>query len=167
MAMKIGKVAPRVDAVCLPTEAARAHIGGRIIVTGNPVRPEFLEIGEPQGGGPVSLLVFGGSRGARSINRTLIEARDEQARIDPPLQIVHQTGAAYETEVRAAYASYPGGRHETRAFLDDMPARLARAELVICRAGASTIAELCAAGRPSILAGNEDEHGGEEHGQPE
>jgi UDP-N-acetylglucosamine--N-acetylmuramyl-(pentapeptide) pyrophosphoryl-undecaprenol N-acetylglucosamine transferase len=143
---------PRVDAVCLPAEAARGRIRGRVVVTGTPVRPEFALIGEPPGDAVLSLLVFGGSRGARSVNRAVCAGLPALARLDPPPTIVHQTGAADEAEVRAAYASiYPRERQEVRAFLDDMPRRLAAADLVVCRAGASTIAELCVAGRPAIL----------------
>jgi UDP-N-acetylglucosamine--N-acetylmuramyl-(pentapeptide) pyrophosphoryl-undecaprenol N-acetylglucosamine transferase len=144
-------LAPRVDALCLPSEEARARIRGRAFVTGTPVRAEFLDIGEPPGGPLLALLVFGGSRGARSINRAVTEALGTLARLDRLPRIVHQTGVGDEEEVREAYARYPADRHEVRAFLDDMPARLAAADLVVCRAGASTIAELCAAGRPSIL----------------
>jgi UDP-N-acetylglucosamine--N-acetylmuramyl-(pentapeptide) pyrophosphoryl-undecaprenol N-acetylglucosamine transferase len=78
------------------------------------------------------------------------EALETLARCDPPPRIAHQTGADDEVEVRAAYAAYPGD-HEVRAFFDDMPERFAAADVVVCRAGASTISELCAAGRPAIL----------------
>jgi UDP-N-acetylglucosamine--N-acetylmuramyl-(pentapeptide) pyrophosphoryl-undecaprenol N-acetylglucosamine transferase len=141
---------PRVDLVCLPSEAARRHIGGRSVVTGNPVRPEFFEIGELPDGAELSLLVFGGSRGARSINRAMIEALPALASAIVPIRIVHQTGEADEEKVRAAYANFPHP-HEIRRYLDDMPRHLARAGLVVCRAGASTLAELCAAGRPAVL----------------
>jgi UDP-N-acetylglucosamine--N-acetylmuramyl-(pentapeptide) pyrophosphoryl-undecaprenol N-acetylglucosamine transferase len=144
-------LAPRVDAVCLPSEAARRYVRGRAFVTGNPVRPELFEIGEPPAGATLNLLVFGGSRGARSLNRAMTAALDLLASIEPPPNIVHQTGADDEAEVRAAYGDYPAERCEVRAFLDDMPAHLAWADLVVCRAGATTIAELSAAGRPSIL----------------
>jgi UDP-N-acetylglucosamine--N-acetylmuramyl-(pentapeptide) pyrophosphoryl-undecaprenol N-acetylglucosamine transferase len=143
-------LAPRVDAVCLPSEAARSRIGGRTIVTGNPVRAEFLGIDDPPGAEVLGLFVFGGSRGAHSINRATCEALDDLARVRPPLRITHQTGAADEAEVRSAYRSWPG-EHDVRPYFDDMPARLADADVVVCRAGASTIAELCAAGRPAVL----------------
>ena len=143
-------LAPRVDAVCVPSEAARARIGGRTFVTGNPVRHAFLAIGEPPGADALRLLVFGGSRGARSINRAMCEALAELARLTPRPRIAHQTGAEDEAEVRSAYAEYPG-EHDVRPFFDDMPGRLAEADLAVCRAGASTIAELCAAGRPAVL----------------
>jgi UDP-N-acetylglucosamine--N-acetylmuramyl-(pentapeptide) pyrophosphoryl-undecaprenol N-acetylglucosamine transferase len=141
---------PRVDAVCLPSEAARRHIGGRSFVTGNPVRAEFFEIGEVPAEDRLSLLVFGGSRGARSINRAVIAALPALAEISGPLSVVHQTGIDDEHEVREAYANFPHA-HEIHAFLHDMPQRLAAANLVVCRAGASTLAELCAAGRPAVL----------------
>jgi UDP-N-acetylglucosamine--N-acetylmuramyl-(pentapeptide) pyrophosphoryl-undecaprenol N-acetylglucosamine transferase len=144
-------LASRVDAVCLPSETARGRIGGRTFVTGNPVRREFFEIGEPAGGTALGLLVFGGSRGARSINRCVAGALGELGRVEPPLRIVHQTGQEDFAEVSRAYGAFPAGRSEVAPFLDDMPARLAAADLVVCRAGASTIGELCASGRPAIV----------------
>ena len=144
-------LAPRVDAVCLPSEMARARLGGIGIVTGNPVRRPFLEIGEPPGGGSCSLLIFGGSRGARSINRAVVGALPRLSAIDPAPRIVHQTGSEDELEVRTAYAVHPDRGWQVHAFLDDMPERLAAADLVLCRAGATTLAELAAAGRPAIL----------------
>lgn len=143
-------LAPRVDAVCVPSDAARRRLGGRGIVTGNPVRRAFASIGPPPAGAALSLLIFGGSRGARSINRAAAAAVPRLARISPPPRIVHQTGEEDEPGVAAAYREYPGP-HEVRAFLDDMPDRLAAADLAVCRAGATTLAELAAAGRPAVL----------------
>jgi UDP-N-acetylglucosamine--N-acetylmuramyl-(pentapeptide) pyrophosphoryl-undecaprenol N-acetylglucosamine transferase len=143
-------LAPRVDAVCVPSEAARVRLGGRGFVTGNPVRREFAAIGPPPPGDRLSLLVFGGSRGARSINRATAGALPHLARIAPAPRIVHQTGAEDERFVADAYGTY-SGPHEVRAFLDDMPARLAAADLVVSRAGATTLSELAAAGRPAVL----------------
>ena len=143
-------LASRVDAVCVPSEAAASRLTGNCIVTGNPVRREFTEIGDPPSRPELSLLVFGGSRGARSINRAMIDAVAELGRIDPPPRIVHQTGKEDESEVAAACASYPGD-YEVRAFLEDMPARFSAADVVICRSGATTVAELAAAGRPAVL----------------
>ena len=143
-------LAPRVDAVCVPSEAARERLGGRGVVTGNPVRAAFARIGPPPCEPTLSLLIFGGSRGARSINRAAADALPRLARIEPPPRIVHQTGADEEAAVAESYGRYPG-RHEVRAFLDDMPKRLADADLAVCRAGATTLAELAAAGRPAVL----------------
>ena len=144
-------LAPRVDAVCVPSEPARRRLGGIGIVTGNPVREPFTSIGPPPGGERLSLLVFGGSRGARSINRATIEALPHLAALRPPPRVVHQTGPDDEGAARAAAAGAPGLPYEVHAFLDDMPARLAAADLVVCRAGATTLAELAAAGRPAVL----------------
>jgi len=144
-------LAPRVSAVCVPSEAAYGRIGGRRFVTGNPVRAAFGRIGQPPEGPPLRLLVFGGSRGARSINTAIARALPALSRFEPTPYIVHQTGPDDLERVRSAYGAYPAGRYEVHAFLDDMPERLAAANLVICRAGATTVAELSAAGRPSIL----------------
>ena len=144
-------LAPRADAVCVPSLAAKQRLRGIGIVTGNPVRPEFASIGPSPGAARVSLLAFGGSRGARSINRALVEALPLLAASTPPLRIVHQTGPEEHEAVARAYAALPGLDADVRPFLDDMPRRLADADLVVCRAGATTLAELAAAGRPAIL----------------
>jgi UDP-N-acetylglucosamine--N-acetylmuramyl-(pentapeptide) pyrophosphoryl-undecaprenol N-acetylglucosamine transferase len=144
-------LAPRADAVCVPSEAAKARLHGIGLVTGNPVRPEFAAIGPPPNGARLSLLVFGGSRGARSINSAMTAALPQLAAMTPPPRIVHQTGPEGHETVARAYAAHPGVEAEILPFLDDMPRRLAEADLVVCRAGATTLAELAAAGRPAIL----------------
>jgi UDP-N-acetylglucosamine--N-acetylmuramyl-(pentapeptide) pyrophosphoryl-undecaprenol N-acetylglucosamine transferase len=144
-------LAPRADAVCVPSEAARARLSGIGLVTGNPVRPEFTAIGPSPNEARLALLVFGGSRGARSINRALVAALPRLAAMTPPPRIVHQTGPEEHEAIARAYAAQPGLAAEVLPFLDDMPRRLAEADLVVCRAGATTLAELAAAGRPAIL----------------
>ncbi len=127
------------------------RLGGIGIVTGNPVRAEFARIGAPPDGAALRVLAFGGSRGARSLNRALAAALPELARLAEPPILVHQTGPDDIVPAQAGARSYPEGRYEARAFLDDMPQRMAAADLVVCRAGATTLAELAAAGRPAIL----------------
>ncbi len=144
-------LASRVRAICLPSEEARRHLNGAGIVTGNPVRPAFFETGDLPLGERLSILVFGGSRGAHSINQAMLSIIDQLARFEPPPRVVHQTGETDLEASREAAREYPGGLYEVHAFLDDMPARLAAADLVVCRAGASTLSELTAAGRPAIL----------------
>jgi UDP-N-acetylglucosamine--N-acetylmuramyl-(pentapeptide) pyrophosphoryl-undecaprenol N-acetylglucosamine transferase len=144
-------LAPRVDAVCVPSEAAMRRLAGRRAITGNPVRAAFTKIGPPPDGPELSLLIFGGSRGARSINQAAVEALSRFAAMTSPPRIVHQTGPEDESPAAAAYREHPGIRSEVRAFLDDMPDRLADADLAVCRAGAMTLAELAAAGRPAVL----------------
>ena len=144
-------LAPRADAVCVPSELAKTRLGGFGLVTGNPVRPEFAAIGPPKPSDRMALLVFGGSRGARSINRGFMAALPRLSAMNPPPRVVHQTGPEEYEAVAAAYAAHAVIDAEVRPFLDDMPRRLAEAELVVCRAGATTLAELAVAGRPAIL----------------
>jgi UDP-N-acetylglucosamine--N-acetylmuramyl-(pentapeptide) pyrophosphoryl-undecaprenol N-acetylglucosamine transferase len=144
-------LAPRADAVCVPSQAARTRLKGTGLVTGNPVRPEFAAIGPSPNAARLALLVFGGSRGARSINRALVAALPQLAAMTPPPRIVHQTGPEEHDAVARAYAAHPVLSADVRPFLDDMAQRLAAADLVVCRAGATTLAELAAAGRPAIL----------------
>jgi UDP-N-acetylglucosamine--N-acetylmuramyl-(pentapeptide) pyrophosphoryl-undecaprenol N-acetylglucosamine transferase len=144
-------LAPHADAVCVPSDAAKARLGGVGLVTGNPVRPEFAAIGPPPNGERLALLVFGGSRGARSINHALVAALPRLAAMAPPPRIVHQTGTTEHEAIARAYAGFPALDADVRPFLDDMPAQLAAADLVVCRAGATTLAELAAGGRPAIL----------------
>lgn len=144
-------LAPRVDVVCVPSEAARARLGGIGVVTGNPVRASFRTLDDPPGRETPAVLIFGGSRGARSINQAAIEAAGILAASTRPPRLVIQTGDIDAAAVTHAFRDYPGGAVEVHAFLDDMPERLAAADFVVCRAGATTLAELAAAGRPAIL----------------
>ncbi len=116
-----------------------------------PVRRGFFERLPRAAGSPFTVLVLGGSQGATSLNRAAIGAvRAWRARGRPVPRLVHQTGSRDLDGVRAAYRE-AGVEAETSAFFDDMPERVGAADLVICRAGASAIAELCAAGKPSVL----------------
>jgi UDP-N-acetylglucosamine--N-acetylmuramyl-(pentapeptide) pyrophosphoryl-undecaprenol N-acetylglucosamine transferase len=124
------------------------------VVTGNPVRAEIEALPAPEQrlagrSGPLRLLVVGGSLGAQVLNRTVPQAL---ALMDPAHrpQVVHQTGAAQADEVRAAYAA-AGIQAGVRPFIDDMAAELAACDLIVCRAGAVTVSELCAAGVASVL----------------
>ena len=99
--------------------------------------------------GPLTLLVVGGSLGAQVLNRTLPAALARLAPHERP-RVTHQTGAAQHAEVVAAYAA-AGVAAEVLPFIDDMHRRLGDADLVVCRAGAITVSELCAAGVPSVL----------------
>lgn len=145
-------LAPWVDAVCVPSRAARERLRGRGIVTGNPVRPEFFVSIAPRSSCPPLVLVFGGSRGARSLNRAMVAALPILAGLDPAPRIVHQTGPDDLAEVGEAYRRAAAGlAWEVLPFLDDMPCRFAVADIVVCRAGATTLAELAAAGRPAVL----------------
>ncbi len=139
-----------VDLVCVPSEQARARLRGRAVITGNPVREAFARIGEPEQAARPTVLVVGGSRGARSINQAVCDALAVIARWETPPRFVHQTGVEDLEQVRERYAAYPGA-YEIAAFFDDLATRYAAAHLVVSRAGATTIAELAAAGRASLL----------------
>ncbi len=122
-------------------------------VTGVPVRKEFFAAPELVREAGVRLLVTGGSQGARALNEVMPRVAAELLRGVPGLRILHQTGAGRELGVREAYLASGAdpGRWETREFLSDMPAAFAEASLLLCRSGATTMAELAAAGRPSLL----------------
>lgn len=122
---------------------------------GNPTRADICGIAQPdtRGDGPanarLNLMVLGGSQGATILNETLPKALALIAPANRP-QVIHQSGAAHIDSLRAAYVA-AGVAAETLPFIDDMAARYAAADLVICRAGASTVTELAAAGVASIL----------------
>src|SRR5258705_5168557 len=121
----------------------------RCRVTGVPVREAFFNI-PMKAGGPPMLLVFGGSQGARAINQAMIESLPGLRERVPGLHIIHQTGQRDYDNVLAAYEK-TGASGEVHKFIDDMPATFARADLLVCRSGASTVAEITAAGKPAIF----------------
>jgi UDP-N-acetylglucosamine--N-acetylmuramyl-(pentapeptide) pyrophosphoryl-undecaprenol N-acetylglucosamine transferase len=137
-----------VDRAAVSFEQALPYFRGKAKVTGNPVRREFFEIpAKRREPGKFSLLVFGGSQGARAINEAMIVALPKLKELPVELRIEHQTGAADFEKVKAAYeAAGWGERADVRSYIDNMMADFAEADLVLCRAGASTTAELIAAG---------------------
>jgi UDP-N-acetylglucosamine--N-acetylmuramyl-(pentapeptide) pyrophosphoryl-undecaprenol N-acetylglucosamine transferase len=131
-------------------------------VTGIPVRPEFFSLEPPVGPAP-HLLVFGGSQGARLFNVHLPRIISALLAAVPGLTVLHQSGARNFESTQVAYEAVgvDPARWQVRPFLDDMPARFAQAHLVMSRSGASTVAELAAAGKPALLvpfAAAADEH---------
>jgi UDP-N-acetylglucosamine--N-acetylmuramyl-(pentapeptide) pyrophosphoryl-undecaprenol N-acetylglucosamine transferase len=122
-------------------------------VTGVPVRQAFFEIAPKRGGTP-TLLVFGGSQGAHAINEAMIRCLPELRRQAPGIHIIHQTGERDYNDALATYQSLTstaGVSAEVFKFIEDMPAAFARADLVVCRSGASTVAEITAAGKSAIF----------------
>jgi len=119
-------------------------------VTGVPVRSAFFQIPEKLAGAPSTLLVFGGSQGARAINEAMMASLPSLRQRAPALYIVHQTGERDYENVRTAYAR-AGITGEVHKFIDDMPRMFASADLLVCRSGASTVAEITAAGKPAIF----------------
>src|SRR5712691_6016818 len=131
-------------------EISAREWGRKAIVTGCPVRAEFFSITPRRPGKPFRLLVTGGSQGALPINRAFVDAMDLFAARKNELAIVHQSGERDYNAVRTAYA-----RREINAevlpFLTNMAERFAWADIIVCRAGAITAAEIAAAGRAAIF----------------
>lgn len=128
---------------------------GKAVLTGNPVRREFLlgvEGGDegPRPDGEVRVLVVGGSQGARAINDAMVAAAPRLAASGRVVSITHQTGERDLSRVREGYAG-AGVTATVEPFFLDMNVRMRRADVVVARAGASTLAELTVLGRPSVL----------------
>src|SRR5271166_3304700 len=132
-------------------------------VTGVPVRQAFFEIADlstsKTRGGVPTLLVFGGSQGAHAINEAMIRCLPVLWQQAPGIHIIHQTGERDYNDALAAYRGLQDTAGEPAAsftfevfkFIEDMPAAFARADLVVCRSGASTVAEIAAAGKPAVF----------------
>jgi UDP-N-acetylglucosamine--N-acetylmuramyl-(pentapeptide) pyrophosphoryl-undecaprenol N-acetylglucosamine transferase len=116
---------------------------------GTPTRAIPSRRDSPGSPGIVRLLVLGGSQGARTLNRAMMASLEQLGERDG-FRITHQTGSRQHDNVKHAYESRKVAA-DVVAFLDDVPARLSASDLVVARAGAGTIAEICAAGVPSIL----------------
>jgi UDP-N-acetylglucosamine--N-acetylmuramyl-(pentapeptide) pyrophosphoryl-undecaprenol N-acetylglucosamine transferase len=141
-----------VDAAAVNFQPA-AHHFHRAHLTGIPVRADFFHLPARPAGSPPHLLVFGGSQGARVLNSLMPKIAASLLTRLPGLTILHQAGARHADATLAAYqaSGAPPERWQVAAFLDDMPRRFADADLVLCRSGASTVAELAAAGKPAVL----------------
>src|ERR1051325_3076182 len=142
-----------VDCAAVSFEQALPYFRGQAKVTVSPVRREFFEIPPKQREpGKFSLLVFGGSQGARAINEAMMAALPRLKTIPVELRIKHQTGPADFEKVQARYAAAGWSeRADVRSYIDNMMSDFAAADLVLCRAGATTTAELIAAGKASIM----------------
>lgn len=145
-------------------ESQRYFTKGLSLQTGVPLRRGFgpAPYVAPRAG--LSVLVIGGSQGAKSLNEAVPRAL---ARLGDSVSVVHQCGRAHEDSARALYAELGlAARARVTPFIDDMPSALAAADLVIGRAGANAVAEICAVGRPSLLvpypfAGDHQKHNAE------
>jgi UDP-N-acetylglucosamine--N-acetylmuramyl-(pentapeptide) pyrophosphoryl-undecaprenol N-acetylglucosamine transferase len=144
-------VGMKVQAAAVNFPAAAAYFKSAE-VTGIPVRPEFFSIQPPTGTAP-HLLVFGGSQGARIFNTYVPQMVAALLDAVPGLTVLHQSGVRHVAATLAAYAASGAdpSRWQVQPFFNDMPARFAEAHLVMARSGASTVAELAAAGKPALL----------------
>jgi UDP-N-acetylglucosamine--N-acetylmuramyl-(pentapeptide) pyrophosphoryl-undecaprenol N-acetylglucosamine transferase len=151
-------LAPRVTAIATGFRSVKnfnRHLQSKITFTGNPLRPQVIAAGQipyaVPADGKLNLLVFGGSQGARVMSEIVPAAVGQlDASLGMRLNIVQQCRAEDLDAVRATYARL-GVAAEVAPFFVDLPARIAAAQLVVSRSGASTVAELSAIGRPAIL----------------
>ncbi|MGD9850537.1 MAG: undecaprenyldiphospho-muramoylpentapeptide beta-N-acetylglucosaminyltransferase [Nitrospirales bacterium] len=143
---------PFADLIFLAFESARQFFQSKNTqVIGTPVRKDFIRDSPvPMSSNVSHVLVFGGSQGARAINSAMLEAVAASSMIRRQLTITHQTGPQDLERVRAEYIRL-GVNADVQAFLFDMPKQLLRADIVVCRSGASTLAELAAYGKVGIL----------------
>jgi UDP-N-acetylglucosamine--N-acetylmuramyl-(pentapeptide) pyrophosphoryl-undecaprenol N-acetylglucosamine transferase len=148
-----------VQSAAVTYESTTAFFGSKAFVSGNPVRPEFIdgvaavrnrENGHAAGARAVGVLVFGGSQGAHALNLAMVEAAPKLVDARVPIRLTHQTGERDVEMVRACYRA-AGLDADVEAFLHDMGRRVGAADLVVSRSGATTLAELAAAGKPSLL----------------
>jgi UDP-N-acetylglucosamine--N-acetylmuramyl-(pentapeptide) pyrophosphoryl-undecaprenol N-acetylglucosamine transferase len=146
------RLARFVDTAALSFEASLPYFRGRGVVTGSPVRREFFDIKpKARDARMLSLLLFGGSQGSRAINEAMIAALPHLEAHRERLQVTHQTGPADFAKVRDAYAKQGWKHADVREYIDDMVSAFATNDLIISRAGATTSAELMAAGKAAIM----------------
>ncbi len=138
-------------------ESTKEFFGSKAFVSGNPVRPEFVaavgpsqESGVDEHAAITRVLVFGGSQGAHAINVAMVAAAAELAAGGAAVHLTHQTGERDLEMVRAGYRE-AGIQADVEPFLYDMGRQIGRADLIICRAGATTLAEITAAGKAAVL----------------
>jgi UDP-N-acetylglucosamine--N-acetylmuramyl-(pentapeptide) pyrophosphoryl-undecaprenol N-acetylglucosamine transferase len=154
-------LAPVVDVVALALPDAARHFGKKAVVTGIPVRQEFLRLPRrSRRAGELHLLIYGGSQGSRALNSIVCSALPGLKTLGPGLRVTHQTGERAFEEVRRAYreAGVPG---DVQAFLPRIYEQFADADLILARSGAGTVAEITAAGKAAILVpfpGAADDH---------
>jgi len=142
-----------VKAAAVTFDEAKEYFGEKAEITGNPVRAEFFDVlPRPplDTDDAVHIFITGGSQGARAINMAIIEALPLLAEEKDGLSITHQTGEHDYDKVRATYLEL-GWKVEVKPFIEKMIDEFAKADLVITRAGATTVAELAAAGRPALM----------------
>ncbi len=140
-----------VDKAALTFEEALPFFGKKGIVTGNPVRQEFFEIESKAKGEKINLLIFGGSQGARAINNAMVDALEHLQNFKEKLQITHQTGEFDFEKIVEIYRRAEMETADIRPYISNMVEEFAKTDLIICRAGATTCAEIAAAGRAAIM----------------
>ena len=144
----IGRVVSR--ALLNFPEAARFFPKGRSEVTGLPVRAEFFEIPPKRREEKITILITGGSQGSRTLNNAARGSWQYFKDANLPVRFIHQAGKNTHEEIANEFAQ-TGLDGQVLPFIDNMPAAFAEADIVVCRSGAGAMAEIAAAGKPSIL----------------
>lgn len=145
------QLAPFVTKAALSFEEALPHFGKKGVVIGNPVRSEFFDVGPAALGEKLNILLFGGSQGARGINTAMVDALEQLEDVKDRLRITHQTGKLDLENVKKGYSEAGWSDAVVTEYIDDMVGKFREADMLITRAGATTCAELAAAGRPAIM----------------
>ncbi len=140
-----------IDRAALTFDESLRFFGSKGVVIGNPVRKEFFAVKPKERSDVFSVLIFGGSQGARAINNSMTDALPHIAGSAGKLSIVHQTGESDLEQIREKYSRSEFADSDVRPFITDMMTEFEKSDLVICRAGATTCAELAAAGKASVM----------------
>ncbi len=140
-----------VDKAALTFDESLKFFGKKGVVTGNPVRHEFFEIPSKERSDVFHVLVFGGSQGARAINNAMAESLEHLAKHRDRLTITHQTGEADFERIRDAYGNSAFANSDLKPFISDIADEFAKADLLVCRAGATTCAEIASAGKAAVM----------------
>ena len=131
-------------------ETAKFFPEGRSELTGMPVRAEFFNLPPKAEGNVFTVLITGGSQGSRTLNNAARDSWSLFRSAGLPIRLIHQTGTAQHEELARQFGQ-SGLQGDVVPFINDMPGAFAAADVIVCRAGASTVSELAAAGKPSIL----------------
>ncbi len=140
-----------VEKAALTFEEALPFFGKKGVVTGNPVRTEFFDVPPKERTDEFHVLIFGGSQGARAINTAMVGALPHLAEFEDKLTVTHQTGESDFENVKGAYSASQFAMADVRPFISDIFVEFGKADLIICRAGATTCAEVSAAGKAAIM----------------
>jgi len=145
------RLAAFIDKAALTFDDALPFFGKKGVVTGNPVRAEFFDVATKVPGEELKVLIFGGSQGSRAINNAMIHALAILKENGAKIRVVHQTGETDFGVVEASYSDSGWQDADIRPYISNMVEAFADADLIISRAGATTCAEVAAAGKAAIL----------------
>jgi len=139
------------DSAALTFEESLKYFRGRGRITGNPVRGDFGQLNRKERSDKVHILIFGGSQGARAINNAMVGGLPLLSADKARMNITHQTGESDFDRIQRGYIEAGFDTADVRAFIHDMAARFQQADVLICRSGATTVAEVAAAGKAAIF----------------